>query len=182
MPFQLPPLDSPRWSQLRHAYGPALDTPIRLREAATASAAERHDSEPWFSLWSSLCHQSDVYNASYAASPHLIQIAANSRGRLRSEPLHLAVAIEICRHRGQGPTVPDDLQEMYTEAWKLVPRLAEPLLSEPWDPMVSPVLFGALAVAKGRYELGILAVDSEAPLTCPSCGETRGFQEFELSL
>lgn len=50
------PLDSPRWSELTHAYGSASDTPALLRQLASLPRADG-DAEPWFSLWSSLAHQ-----------------------------------------------------------------------------------------------------------------------------
>lgn len=65
-------LGDPRWEKLSHAYGSAADIPELLRQLAGATGPKiRYDSEPWFTLWSSLCHQGDVYDASYAALPHL---------------------------------------------------------------------------------------------------------------
>jgi hypothetical protein len=46
-------LDSSRWSELRHAYGVALDTPALLRQLHSLPDSSG-ESEPWFSLWSSL--------------------------------------------------------------------------------------------------------------------------------
>src|SRR4051812_40379348 len=63
-------LDSPRWGELTHAYGEASDIPALLRRLKTAPPPTDYRSEPWFTLWSALCHQNDVYIASYAAIPH----------------------------------------------------------------------------------------------------------------
>ncbi len=51
-------LDSPRWSELKHAYGDASDIPDLLRQLDDLLSSD-DDSEPWFSIWSSLAHQSD---------------------------------------------------------------------------------------------------------------------------
>lgn len=72
-------LDDPRWRELRHAYGNAADVPDLLRALALSTGPkEGYRDEPWFSLWSSLCHQGDVYTASYIAVPHIVQIASEA--------------------------------------------------------------------------------------------------------
>ena len=63
-------LDDPRWTELRHAYGTASDTPNVLRQLRSTSVSTDRE-EPWFTLWSSLAHQGDVYSASFAACPTL---------------------------------------------------------------------------------------------------------------
>lgn len=60
------------WSQLTHAYGPADDIPglfARLNGG-------KEDEKVWHDLWSALCHQGTVYEASYAALPALADIAS----------------------------------------------------------------------------------------------------------
>src|SRR2546426_5104183 len=42
------------------------------------------------SLWSALCHQGDVYTASYAALPELVKIASDLEPGVAVECLHLA--------------------------------------------------------------------------------------------
>ena len=53
-------LDSPRWSELDHAYGKAADIPSLLRQLNDVPTSEGRQ-EPWFTLWSALAHQGDVY-------------------------------------------------------------------------------------------------------------------------
>lgn len=64
-------LDSPKWSELDHAYGKASDIPDLLRQLETIPNPD-DNSEPWLSLWSSLAHQGDIYSASFAAVPHIV--------------------------------------------------------------------------------------------------------------
>ncbi|MFF3688673.1 hypothetical protein [Streptomyces sp. NPDC002187] len=68
------------WSQLTHAYGPAGNIPGLF---ACLGRGREQDSEVWSDLWSALCHQGSVYEASYAALPQLADIA---RGRAPGEP------------------------------------------------------------------------------------------------
>ncbi|MFE2017737.1 hypothetical protein ACFW9O_06720 [Streptomyces sp. NPDC059499] len=60
------------WSQLRHAYGPAGDIP----DLFACLNGGKEDEKVWHDLWSALCHQGTVYEASYAALPALADIAS----------------------------------------------------------------------------------------------------------
>lgn len=76
--------------------------------------------------------------------------------------------------------MPQDLTEPYLDAWRRVAPLSAPLLDLQWDDFVAPTMFTALAVSKGKHNLGALALDGQ--LTCPSCNETHDLSEFELGL
>jgi hypothetical protein len=104
------------WAMLRHAYGPPGDIPALLTSAETAPAPIRADQEPWCSLWSALCHQGDVYSASFAALPELIRIAASRDGSERAECLLLAGCIELERHEIRAPAMPSWLTQPYQDA------------------------------------------------------------------
>ena len=69
------PLDSARWAELNHAYGKAANVPQLLRQLESFPTSE-DESEPWFSIWSALAHQGDVYSASFAAVPHVVRVLA----------------------------------------------------------------------------------------------------------
>ena len=71
-------LESPEWKILSHAYGTAEDIPPMLAELEHYPPHVQNDDEPWGTLWGSLCHQSDIYSASFAAVPHILRIAAAS--------------------------------------------------------------------------------------------------------
>jgi hypothetical protein len=109
------------WSSLRHAYGPADDIPALLERARHAPATGDYRDEPWFSLWSALCHQGDVYTASYAAVPELVAIAEAraAEPRVAWECLLLAGSIELERALPNGaapPPVPAELESAYAAA------------------------------------------------------------------
>ncbi len=76
-------LESPRWSELRHAYGRADNVPNLIR-ALAAEQEPRYSNDldhartnptPWEEVYSKLCHQYSVYSATYAAFPHIVEIA-----------------------------------------------------------------------------------------------------------
>jgi hypothetical protein len=106
----------PRWDSLHHAYGPASDIPSKLARAATEFRPGHQPDSVWFELWSALCHQGDVYTASYAAVPSLIRIAESPDFRARYDPLLLAASVELARLEGCGPDLPDELVVSYRRA------------------------------------------------------------------
>jgi hypothetical protein len=158
------PLDDPGWSELAHAYGPASDIP-ELLAALSSSPAPTADyqAEPWFSLWSSLCHQGDVYTASYAAVPHVVEIAMKAAGPIDSGFFHLPAAIELFRDEGRGPEVPAELEGPYREAIAKLMECVAVHRNENWDQDMLQCAITAQAVAKGHYELGraLLNLDSD---------------------
>ena len=99
-------LDDDRWATLTHAYGSAKDTPDLLKVLALSPGPNPSTlSEPWESLWSSLCHQGDAYTASYAALPHIVEIACLASGAVDFGFFQLPACSEIARHNGRGPPV-----------------------------------------------------------------------------
>jgi hypothetical protein len=157
-------LDDPRWSELAHAYGSAADIPALL-SALTSSTGRVQDyrAEPWFSLWSSLCHQGDVYTASYAAVPHIVEIAMQARGPVHSGFFSLPAAIELARDEGRGPEIPIDLEKPYREALAKLIDCVALHRHEDWDEDMLLSAITAQAVAKGHYEMGraLLNLDSD---------------------
>jgi hypothetical protein len=102
------PLDSPRWSTLTHAYGAASDTPAllaRLREERTCAVGA---ASAWDEVAVSLCHQYSMYPATYAAFPHLLDIAETGTPHQRFEVLLFA---GVCAVHGHAPEdLPKDLE------------------------------------------------------------------------
>jgi hypothetical protein len=145
-------LDDPRWSDLFDAYGAATEIPDLLRKLASSPGPKSdYQAEPWFTLWSSLCHQGDVYSASYAALPHIVRIAIDARGPIAFDFFHLPTAIEIARFNGRGPEIPEFLADAYQFGIAMLMDCASAHRAEKWDePMVLSVA-AAQAVAKGQH-------------------------------
>ena len=159
-------LDDPRWPKLSHAYGSAADIPELLRQVARATGPKTgYQSEPWFSLWSSLCHQGDVYDASYAALPHLVDIAVSAKEPIDFSFFQLPAAIEIARNSGNGPPVPADMAETYNHA---VSRLTECVAvhrHEDWDEPTLLSALSAFAAAKGHHRIAEAIMNLDDDLT-----------------
>ena len=87
------------WQQLFHAYGTAADIPALLDAIEAFPAETDWRAEPWFSLWSALYHQGDIYPASIAAVPRIVSTLA-------CEPTKATLSSSCFRLRLPLPTTP----------------------------------------------------------------------------
>lgn len=153
-----------RWSAWTHAYGRADDIPELLRLLKTFPPRQDSESEPYFTLWSSLCHQGDVYSASYAAVPHLVEIALGSSACERWDPLQLAACIEIARAKGNGPEMPAELAAPYSAALARIRELAQSRDARALDEGSCRVFGAAIAAANGHARLAEAMLELEPAL------------------
>ena len=144
-------LDSPRWAELQHAYGNAANIP-KLLEQLTPTTSGPWNAEPWYSLWSALAHQGDVYTASFAAVPHIISIWESSPLSVSFDFLSFPAWVEVCRIE-KSIDVPDDLAEAYFAAVRRMPKLVCAALDRRWDRDFLISAISALAVGKGFPEV-----------------------------
>ena len=155
------PLDSPEWSALRHAYGLASDIPPLLRSvAADVASSDAADGTPWFDLWSALCHQGDVYPASFAAIPHVVEALASHPSRASYQFFLLPATVEVARHRRNTP-IPKHLEAGYFASFRRLSLLSAQALSRQWDNMLCRSVLAALAVAKGHIGTAELLLEVE---------------------
>lgn len=159
------PLDASEWSELRHAYGPAADIPALLEQlAANPRPKSDYRDEPWFTLWSSLCHQGDVYTASYAAVPHLVQIATDAASPIDFSFFQLPACIEIARLTGRGPDMPSRLSAAYLDALGQLHECAFRHASDDWDESMAVCVAAALAAAKGQIRVAEAIVNLDGDI------------------
>lgn len=156
-------LDDPRWSELQHAYGDAAEIPDMLRALASSTGPKaNYQNEPWFSLWSSLCHQGDVYTASYAAVPHIVQIASEADTPIDFSFFQFPAAIEIARRNGRGPDIPAAYVSDYHHAIARLMANASLHRNHPWDQPMLLSVAAAQAVAKGHIDVAEALLNLDA--------------------
>ncbi len=156
-------LDTPRWSELRHAYGDAGDIPALLRQL-DSTHGDVVDDDPWFTLWSALAHQGDVYSASFAAVPHVIDAISRRGAEVTANFFQLPAWIEICRVRNDTQ-IPEDLAGPYFAALDRLPHLAAEAAVATWDRSLLSSVLAAVAASKGDTEMaeGILEIGEDGP-------------------
>ena len=147
------PLESPRWNELRDAYGLAKNIPALLRAAADKPKSSNYKDEPWFSLWSALAHQNSVYAASYAAVPHLVAIAESKDPSQRLDCITLAGFIEKDREGTDAAAVPDDLRDDYFASVARNAVLAHGQMMHATNASDLQALFTVFAACRGFHVL-----------------------------
>jgi len=141
-------LDDPRWFELQHAYGGAADIPALLKQLADLPSSE-NNKEPWFSIWSTLAHQGDVYSASFAAVPHVVEALAFAPLKADFSYFQFPAWVEVCRAK-KGAAVPEELAPAYFEALSRLPALVAAAASRQWDEGFLRCALSAVAAAKGQ--------------------------------
>src|ERR1017187_138694 len=121
-------LNETKWSELEDAYGAAADVPVLLEQLSRDVTPKRDvTAEPWFTLWSKLCHQGSVFTASYAAVPYIVQILSDHR---RDEAVNmnfflLPASIETARRKPGAPDVPRKVKADYQASLRALANYAE---------------------------------------------------------
>lgn len=177
-------LDSPRWKELRHAYGSAEHVPALIRAMASEvepsfsdhPAKARNNPTPWDEVYSSLCHQYSVYSATYAAFPHIVEIAEADGLAKRLPTLLLAGTIRV--YGELESDVPEDLLEDFEAAIAKVRRwslsiVRQAKLNYPGDLPSLIQAFGGVRYPRSayvhvldRFYEGEWEVEIDS---CPSC-------------
>jgi hypothetical protein len=103
-------------------------------------------------LWENLYHQGDVGSASYASVPKLVEAGE----------LILVAAIEVARHSGSNPPIPQQLDQEYTgaliQALRTAPKEQDQLLG---FYIIHASVHGQLTLAKALNLLDVEEILSE---------------------
>lgn len=146
-------LDHPQWRNLRHAYGSAGDIPAMLKALENYPPYLDWKSEPYFSLNSALCHQGDIYDASFAAVPHFVRILSRDPINAPWALFSIPGAIEQCRLKGSALQIPAELSDSYFSALSELPQIIATAAKAPWDELRCRTLIATIAVVKGQLAL-----------------------------
>ncbi len=115
-------LDSPRWRDLRQAYGNAKETPKLINDLVSNQSR-------WSDAWGSLCHQNSIYSATYAAVPHLVSLTDSADLEFKIQTLILCGTIQS-KGNLVGGTVPPDLIEPFDSAMEVMQQKSLPIIRE----------------------------------------------------
>jgi hypothetical protein len=145
-------LDSPRWAALHQAYGSAEDIP-RLVAALAEVPEEAARAEVWFALWRMLWRPDAVFDAAYAAVPHLLALSEALTFPERVQAIHLAMRVELLRRGPSAPPMPADLLAPYGAAIDALPRSVLHCADEPWSAEVAQIFAAAVLAGKRHADL-----------------------------
>ncbi|WP_367325435.1 hypothetical protein [Streptomyces sp. HUAS ZL42] len=148
------------WRELTHAYGSAEDIP-----GLFARLGGTDDDAVWQDLWSALCHQGSVYDASWAALPVLADIALGRAPGGPADAVMLAGAITV--------DADDPRRDRYTREIEALLGVARELLAAPDQD--APSFVASLQSVLAFEGAGVWADaldgvrNEEYQLACPSC-------------
>ena len=138
------------WEELRHAYGSAQNMPELLEQLAAFPQEDSCEDEPWFTIWSSLYHQGDIYSASFAAVPEIVTHLSASPEKATSSFFALPASIEIARKKNDVE-VPKILKAPYVAAISELGMLASKWLAMGLKSDVARAAISALSVAAQQF-------------------------------
>ena len=173
-------LTNPKWNELVHAHGTGKDIPPLLKQLQMAPAPKDHSTEPWSSIWSNLCPDNRVFTASYAAVPHIVDVAATRPQPERLAHLHLVSMIEALRHRVEAPALPAELTADYLASIQRSISLMLACLVGEWNGQGCTVALGGLAALLGQPALGMAIFEFTRDVDCPQCGGVFPAKGYDL--
>ncbi|MBI4752702.1 MAG: hypothetical protein HY774_29790 [Acidobacteria bacterium] len=143
-------LDNPRWNELDNAYDTFYSTQDFLRrlwaEAPNISSGE------WADFLGSLCAGGQVPSASFAAIPHVIEVAKLRKPQERPMFMLAVCLVEGNRQRNNAP-IPHDLEEAYRQAIEATPPLLLECLALDWESENLRILMATLAAIQGKFDV-----------------------------
>ena len=151
-------LDNPRWQDLK-ANGDPLEIPQLLARIRHTTSHE-YFLQLLDDLWELVYHQYDVYTASYAVLPHLVDLLALKLPSERRNLISFIGMSAAIAYRPDMDPVPDDLRADYTEALdRVAPLILECFLMN-WSDEEHAQLCGALSAVQGHPVMAINLMDA----------------------
>ena len=145
-------LDDPHWGELTHAYGFANDIPEALTRLGGASTDDER-AELLDDLWGALCHQSDVYSASLAATPYMLPLVSHLKQEQRFQLILLIVCIELGRNAKNSANLPDGVLESHLDTLSVLLDIALAELKANPSEEMTMVCAAACAIQGGEPQL-----------------------------
>ena len=137
------PLDDPRWKKYKGGYREKYDASVPLKRLFQEGARQ----DIWDELWQELHHQGDLGEASYAAVPHLLEFARQSK-KLDWNVFGLIATIEL--ERPENPKPPKELSADYFAAIDSVPEVLASHPDRKWSADLMQVAATCIALARGQ--------------------------------
>ncbi|MDQ8020792.1 MAG: hypothetical protein REI94_03070 [Moraxellaceae bacterium] len=139
------------WQQLHHAYGAAGDIPALLQRTETFPAETDWQAEPWFSLWSALYHQGDIYPASIAAVPQIVSTLSQAPSKATLSFFLLPASIAIADN--DNPVdAPAEMRESFANALAALGGFAAAALPTITDEHMAKAAQAAVLVSQGNFQ------------------------------
>jgi hypothetical protein len=139
------------WHLLDHAYGIAGNIPALLEQIDSFPAERDWQSEPWFSLWSALYHQGDIYSASIAAVPYIVSALSQAPDRATLSFYLLPASIAVVDSANSIAVTPE-IRRSFNEALLALGAIASEALPSISDQQLVKAAQAAVLVSTGAFQ------------------------------
>lgn len=139
------------WENLNHAYGKASNIPQLLEKLSAYPKEENYEEEPWFSLWSSLYHQGNIYSASFAAVPEIVKLILLAPESVTPSFFNLPTSIEITRQK-LNIEIPIEFLASYENAISELGKCALVCITHNRENEFTRAATAAFAISAGQIE------------------------------
>jgi hypothetical protein len=146
---------------LHHAYGAAIDVPALLERIGAFPAEPDWQAEPWFSLWSALYHQGDIYSASIAAVPHIVSALATAPDKATLSFYLLPASIAVADSFNPVSVAPE-IRRSYNDSLLDLGAIASAALPSITDPHIAKAAQAAALVSAGDFQQASDLLEADA--------------------
>lgn len=153
-------LDNPRWNELDNAYDTFYSTQDFLSQLWTDDPGI--STREWYDFLGSLCGTEQVFPASFAAIPHVIEVAKLRKPQERPMFMLAVCFVEGNRLRNKTP-IPQDLEEAYWQAIEATLPLLLECLTLDWESENLRILMATLATIRGKLKIAAVLLDGPDP-------------------
>ena len=176
-------LDDKRWALLYHAYGKAGDIPGMILQLRENFGSERKNDL----FYGNLCHQNSTYSATFAAVPHIVEIAFQPDSTAENQAYIVIFCGSVHAYRllcyydsyeksaaGDNFVLMEEIKNAYVQAIEKISPLAEKLLeSEVLDEEYKRHLFFSFLAFHEQENLSRMFFEfselDEFIFDCPYC-------------
>ncbi|MFT3807997.1 hypothetical protein [Arenimonas sp.] len=139
------------WERLHHAFGSASDIPALLQRTETFPTEADWHAEPWFSLWSALYHQGDIYPASIAVVPRIVSTLSRAPNKATLSFFLLPASIAIADN--DNPVdASAEMRESFASALVALGGFAASALPTITDEQMARAAQAAVLVSQGNFQ------------------------------
>jgi len=166
------------------ANGDASEIPRLIGELRQAHSSEQF-MRLWEARWESSYHQYDIYSASYAVVPHIVDLMAQSPPEKRLPFASAIGMIAALAHCKDVDPVPEDIKPGYFASLEKVAEFILDCFKVNWTDEEYAILCGALAAVQGHPVLAIDLMEviaNPSEIFCSKCEEFFPSFGYELIL
>ena len=121
--------------------------------------ANADDDQAWKELWDKLHHQGDIWQVSYAAVPHLLEIERQAK-RFNWNGFALIAVIEQHRPANDEPEI-GEIADGYKKAWENLLEVVAKDTQKIWNEILTASILSCIAYSRGQRTIACAALKIE---------------------